>query len=97
MRKRFPLILATVLVAVVAMALISGTILASDKKKAGEVERIGPEETREMVAAGEALLICSYSDERCKSILLEGAILRGELNDQISSLPKNQNLIFYCG
>lgn len=97
MRKKFPLILAAVLVAVASVALVAGTTSAGDTDKEGDIERIGPEETREMVKAGQALLICSYSDNRCESILLEGALLRGELNDQISSLPKDQNLIFYCG
>lgn len=89
--------MAAVLVAVGSVALVAGAISAGDINKEGDIERIGPEETREMVKAGQALLICSYNDNRCKSILLEGALLSGELNAQISSLPKDQNLIFYCG
>lgn len=97
MNKKMPIILASLLVAVASIALISGNLLASGTKDAGEIERIGPEATREMVAAGDALLICSYSDKRCQSILLEGAMLRGQLDDQIASVPKDRSLIFYCG
>lgn len=65
--------------------------------KAGtEIKRIGPEEARAKVQAGKALLVCSYNDEACKGMLLEGAILRSTFESKVSSLSKDQEIIFYC-
>jgi len=41
-------------------------------------------------------LVCSYDDERCKEILLEGAILKSEFESKLPSLSKTQPIIFYC-
>jgi len=43
------------------------------------------------------LLICAYDDEeKCRSIRIPEAISFRELNERLSSLPKDQELIFYC-
>ena len=77
--------------------MLMGLPHASGTKNETDVERIGPQETRELVNSGQALLVCSYSDNRCKSNLLEGALLRSELDDKIKEMPMNQQIIFYCG
>jgi hypothetical protein len=74
-----------------------GIALSSGSKKAGEIVRIGVEDTRGKVQAGQALLVCSYSDSKCKSRMLDGAILRSELDEKVPSLSKYQEIIFYCG
>ena len=60
------------------------------------IQRIGTEETRAEVQAGKALLVCSYDDGKCKDILLEGAMLRSAFESKVSSLPRDQEVIFYC-
>lgn len=74
-----------------------GTALSSGSKKAGEIVRISVEDSRGKVQAGQALLVCSYSDSKCKSRMLEGAIFRSELEANAPSLSKDQEIIFYCG
>ena len=65
--------------------------------KAGtEIKRIDPKEARAKVRAGKALLVCSYDDEECKGMLLEGAMLRSAFERKVSSLSKDQEIIFYC-
>lgn len=62
-----------------------------------EVPRIGVHEARRKVTAGKALLICAYQDEaKCSRIGLEGAVTLSELERRLPSLPKRQELIFYC-
>jgi hypothetical protein len=70
---------------------------ASYTKTEKAIERIGPEEARQQVASGRALLVCSYSDDTCKSRLLEGALLHSQLVARLASLSKDQQIIFYCG
>ena len=73
------------------------SVLASGTKGAASIERISPEDTRAKVRAGEALLVCSYKDEKCRDILLEGAMLRSEFEDRVPVVPKDREIIFYCG
>jgi hypothetical protein len=61
------------------------------------VERISPSEARAKTQSGEALLVCAYGDKKCKSRLLEGALLKSQLKERLASLPKEQEIIFYCG
>lgn len=68
----------------------------SETKVVEAVERISPEQTRSKVLAEEAILVCSYSDNRCMNILLKGALLKSAFKQQLPSLPKNQEIIFYC-
>lgn len=59
-------------------------------------ERVPPEEARRKVEADEALLVCAYeSDEKLQKAALEGAIPFSEFRSRLSSLDKNQELIFY--
>lgn len=74
-----------------------GPALASQTKTAKDIERISPEMTHEKVKAGNAVLVCAYGDDKCKDILLEGALLRSEFEARLPALPKDQEIIFYCG
>jgi hypothetical protein len=59
------------------------------------VERIGVEEARRKVQAGQALLVCAYDDEeKCSKVNLEGAISLRTLEARRPS--QQQELIFYC-
>ena len=97
MTSRVTLVLKICLTTAAIIAIIVGLPHASDSKQENAVERIGPQETRDLVTSGQALLVCSYSDKRCKSILLDGALLRSELDNKIEELPMTQQIIFYCG
>jgi hypothetical protein len=62
------------------------------------VERIPPQTARNEVNAGRAWLICAYDDrQRCRSMMLEGAIDMDELQARLPTAPKDQTMIFYCG
>jgi hypothetical protein len=70
--------------------------MASSTKAVAEVNRISAEEAMKKVASGEALLVCAYDDEKCKTVLFEGALLRSEFESKLDTLSKNQEIIFYC-
>ena len=70
---------------------------AAERRITMDVPRIAPAEVRRRVQNGQALLVCGYEDERkCRAMALEGAITLNELKRRHSSLPKSQELIFYC-
>jgi hypothetical protein len=59
--------------------------------------RINPEETRQKMESGTALLVCAYDDEsRFKQMQLEGAISLSEFKSRLPMLEKNHEIIFYC-
>jgi hypothetical protein len=70
--------------------------MASSTKAVAEMTRISPEEAIKKVKSGEALLVCAYEDENCKTLLFEGALFRSELESKLDTLPKTQEIIFYC-
>lgn len=62
-----------------------------------DVERISVDEARRRVTEGNALLVCAYEDPaRCSRIRLQGSITMRELQARLSSLPKDQPIVFYC-
>jgi len=62
-----------------------------------EPRRVSPEEVRKKVNEGKALLVCAYEDEeKFKKMRLEGAISLGEFKLRLSSLTKDQEVVFYC-
>ena len=62
-----------------------------------EAERISVEEARRKVQSGEAILVCGYADEeKCRRMMLDGAITLQDLEQRLSSLPRDQEIIFYC-
>jgi rhodanese-related sulfurtransferase len=62
-----------------------------------EIIRLPPAEVSEKLKSGQALLVCAYpSEERFRSLRLEGAISLQEFESRVPSLPKDQEIIFYC-
>ena len=62
-----------------------------------DVPRIDVSEARHKVEAGQALLVCAYDDEaKCGRMKLAGSITFAELRGRLPSLPKSQEIIFYC-
>ena len=61
-----------------------------------EPERVTAEDVYGKLKSGEALLVCAYEDEmRFKAMQLEGAISLNDFRSKLSSLPKDQEIIFY--
>ncbi|HYE90566.1 MAG TPA: hypothetical protein VEA38_06085 [Terriglobales bacterium] len=62
-----------------------------------DVERIDAHAARREVSAGRAWLVCAYDDrQRCRSMMLEGAIDMDELEARLPTAPKDQPMVFYC-
>ena len=62
-----------------------------------DVPRISVEEVRRKTAAGQALLVCAYPDEvKCSRVKLEGSITVSDLQARLSSVPRDQEIIFFC-
>jgi hypothetical protein len=62
-----------------------------------DIERISAEEAHRRINASQALLVCAYDDEaKCRMVNLEGSISLTSLQSRMGSLPKTQELIFYC-
>ena len=50
------------------------------------------------MAEGKALLVCAYADEvKCGWMRFDGSITLSELEARLPSLPRDQEIIFYCG
>jgi hypothetical protein len=61
-----------------------------------EPVRIPPEEARKKVLSDKAILVCAYEEEeKFRKTHLEGAISLNEFKTRVSSLPKEQEIIFY--
>lgn len=59
--------------------------------------RITPQQARERVQSGQALLICAYDDEeKFKALHLENALSLKQFREIQSGVPKEKELIFYC-
>jgi rhodanese-related sulfurtransferase len=69
---------------------------ATQGMSADQVERVEVEKAREAVEAGRALLVCAYDDAKCARMRLGGSITVRELEQRAASLPKDQEIIFYC-
>ena len=62
-----------------------------------EAARVTPQEAHSRVSAGRALLVCAYEDPaRFAELRLEGAISIQEFRARRASLPRDQEIIFYC-
>jgi hypothetical protein len=71
--------------------------MAEGQERGASVERISAQQVRKDVAAGRALLVCAYDDEgKCQKLRLEGAITLHDVLRRLESVPKSQELIFYC-
>jgi hypothetical protein len=63
-----------------------------------EIERISVVDARRKMQASQALLICAYPDEaKFKAARLDGAISLASFEARVATLPKGQEIIFYCG
>ncbi len=59
--------------------------------------RVSPKEARDKVTAGAAMLVCAYDNEnKFNEMHLKGAISLGDFRARLSSLPLDQEIIFYC-
>ena len=62
-----------------------------------DVERVSVEEAHRKVKANLALLVCAYEDEaKYRKLNLDGSISLGSFQSRVASLPKTQEIIFYC-
>lgn len=62
-----------------------------------EIARIAPQETKEKVTSGIALLVCAYaSDAKFADNHLEGAISLADFQVRADQLARDQEIIFYC-
>ena len=58
--------------------------------------RLSPNEVRNKVISGEALLVCAYDNEKkFRKFRLEGAISFAEFKTKASNLPDDQEIFFY--
>jgi len=68
-----------------------------EESEMADVARISVEEARREVDAGGALLVCAYEDEqKCSKISLQGSINMAQFASRLATLPKDQEIIFYC-
>lgn len=59
--------------------------------------RMSPQQVRERVMSGDALLVCAYEDPgKCKKYTIEGSISYSEFEDRLDGLDKSAEVIFYC-
>jgi hypothetical protein len=64
---------------------------------AANVERIDVASARQHVREGRALLVCAYEDDaKCRKGRLEGSIPLARFEAMAPTLPKSQQIIFYC-
>jgi len=64
---------------------------------AAQVERIDVTTARDKTVGGKALLVCGYEDDaKCRKGRLEGSMPLARLESMAASLPKSQEIIFYC-
>lgn len=59
--------------------------------------RMSPEQAYQNVKAGQAILVCAYDDEATfQKMRLDMAISFDEFRRRLPTLPKDQEIIFYC-
>jgi hypothetical protein len=62
-----------------------------------DIERISVEEAHRKVKENQALLVCAYEDEaKCRMLNLDGSISLVSFQSRVASLPKAQEIIFFC-
>lgn len=62
-----------------------------------EPKRISSEEVYQKLSSGETILVCAYEDDaKFRKMQLQGAISLNELKSKLSSLAKDQEVVFYC-
>ncbi|HZE97508.1 MAG TPA: rhodanese-like domain-containing protein [Planctomycetota bacterium] len=79
---------------------LSGLLLAAGcaSPEAGrEIPRISPKEAHDRAEAHQALLVCPYDQVECPGTHVVGTISFEEFTARRSGLPRNQDIILYCG
>ena len=63
-----------------------------------EERRLPASQVRRRVRSGEnVLVVCAYDDDlACNEILLKGALTYSEFKLRLPSLPRTQEIVFYC-
>ena len=62
-----------------------------------DIERISVAEAHNRVGSRQALLVCAYEDEaKCRMVNLDGSISLKEFQSRVGSVPKTQEIVFYC-
>lgn len=62
-----------------------------------KILRVSPEEIYPRLKSGDCLLVCAYDNEETfRSMCLEGAISLQDFRSQVSRIPKDQEIVFYC-
>ena len=60
--------------------------------------RVKPKEVYQKLKSGKTLLVCAYEDEETfRQMQLERAIPLSEFKSRLPSLPKDKEIVFYCG
>ena len=63
-----------------------------------EPMRITPREVYQKLKSGTTLLVCAYDDEATfRQMQLQGGISLKEFKSRLTSLSKDQEIVFYCG
>ena len=61
-----------------------------------EPKRVTAVEVYDKLKSGKTFLVCAYEDEmKFKAMQLEGAISLNEFKSKLSSLAKDQEIVFY--
>ncbi|UCG11252.1 MAG: ArsR family transcriptional regulator [Deltaproteobacteria bacterium] len=92
--RRYSITIGTMLC--LTLFVLNYSCASSKSTNMDKVERVSPKEARENTKAGKALLVCAYDDSTCKDMVLDGSLLRSEFESKLSSLSRNQEIIFYC-
>ena len=59
--------------------------------------RVSPVDIYQNVKSGKTLLVCGYDDDqKFKMIKLDGALSLADFRSRLSTLSKNQDVVFYC-
>ena len=62
------------------------------------VRRVIPREVRARMEKGEPLLlVCAYDAKECRGTHLAGGITLEEFRERLDALPRDQEVVFYCG
>lgn len=62
-----------------------------------DIERISVQDAHKKVQANHALLVCAYEDDaKCRALNLDGSISLTNFRTTAASLPKGQEIIFFC-
>ena len=62
-----------------------------------EPKRVRPEEVYQKLKSGTVIFVCAYEDDaKFKKLQLQGAISFNEFKSKLPSLPKDQEIVFYC-